>query len=39
MKVEELPLLRQSERSAFKRCNWAWYQEYILKQRPIVEMF
>jgi hypothetical protein len=37
MLVEELPLLRQSERSAFKRCNWAWYQEYVLRQRPIVE--
>ena len=37
MLVEELPLLRQSERSAFKRCNWAWYQEYVLGLRPIVE--
>jgi hypothetical protein len=37
VKVEELPLLRQSERGAFKRCNWAWYQEYVLRHRPIVE--
>lgn len=35
--VEELPLLRQSERGAFKRCNWAWYQEYVLRHRPILE--
>jgi hypothetical protein len=35
--VTELPLLRQSERAAFKRCNWAWYQEYVLRIRPIVE--
>lgn len=37
--LEELPMLRQSERGAFKRCNWAWYQEYVLKQRPIIELF
>ena len=37
MDVTDLPLLRQSERQAFKRCNWAWYQEYVLRQRPIVE--
>jgi hypothetical protein len=35
--LSELPLLRQSERSAFKRCNWAWYQEYVKGYRPIVE--
>lgn len=39
MNLEELPMLRQSERGAFKRCNWAWYQEYVLKQRPIIELF
>lgn len=33
--VTDLPLLRQSERGAFKRCNWAWYQEYVKGQRPI----
>lgn len=33
----ELPLLRQSERAAFKRCNWAWYQEYVRNIRPRVE--
>jgi hypothetical protein len=33
----DLPLLRQSERAAFKRCQWAWYQEYVRRIRPIVE--
>lgn len=33
-----LPLIRQSERAAFKRCNWAWYQEYVKCMRPIVEL-
>lgn len=33
----ELPLLRQSERAAFKRCNWAWYQGYVKNLKPIVE--
>lgn len=33
----ELPLLRQSERAAFKRCNWAWYQAYVRGYKPIVE--
>lgn len=37
MKIEELPLLRQSERAAFKRCQWAWYKGYVDKIRPIVE--
>ena len=37
MIVEDLPLLRQSERAAFKRCNWAWYEEYVRRNRPIVE--
>jgi hypothetical protein len=37
LKIEELPLLRQSERAAFKRCNWAWFQQYVLGLRPIVE--
>lgn len=33
----ELPMMRQSERGVFKRCNWAWYQEYVVGIRPIVE--
>lgn len=33
----DLPLLRQSERAAFKRCNWAWYQAYVNNLKPIVE--
>lgn len=37
MPLSELPLLRQSERGAFKRCAWAWYQEYVKGIRPIVE--
>lgn len=37
MNLDELPLLRQSERGAFKRCNWAWYQQYVLRHKPIVE--
>jgi hypothetical protein len=37
MEVQQLPLLRQSERASFKRCNWAWYQQYVLGIRPIVE--
>lgn len=37
--IMDLPLLRQSERSAFKRCNWAWYQEYVLRYRPIAEPY
>lgn len=37
MDTSNLPLLRQSERSAFKRCNWAWYQEYVRGLRPLVE--
>lgn len=32
-----IPLLRQSERGAFKRCNWAWYQSYVLGYQPIIE--
>lgn len=39
MIVEELPLLRQSERAAFKRCNWAWYQQYVRHIRPKVVSF
>jgi hypothetical protein len=39
VKIEELPLLRQSERAAFKRCQWRWYQAHVLKHKPIVEMF
>src|SRR6516165_5037838 len=38
MNVEELPLLRQSERAAFKRCAWAWYMEYVRRIRPKVEL-
>lgn len=33
----DLPLLRQSERGVFKKCQWAWYQEYVVGIRPIVE--
>jgi hypothetical protein len=33
----ELPLLRQSERAVFKRCNWAWYQQHVVGIVPIVE--
>jgi hypothetical protein len=39
MDVQQLPLLRQSERAAFKRCNWAWYQQYVLHIRPKVEQY
>lgn len=35
--IMDLPLLRQSERGAFKRCNWAWYQGYVKKLKPMVE--
>ena len=35
--MTELPLLRQSERAAFKRCQWAWYQSYVLGLQPIIE--
>lgn len=35
--IMDLPLLRQSERAAFKRCNWAWYQQYVNGWRPRVE--
>lgn len=37
MATIDLPLLRQSERAAFKRCQWAWYQEYVKGLRPLVE--
>lgn len=29
-----IPILRTSERSAFKRCAWRWYQEYRMGYRP-----
>lgn len=32
-----IPLLRQSERGVFKKCQWAWYQEYVRGIRPMVE--
>lgn len=35
----DIPLLRQSERGAFKRCNWRWYQEHVVGIRPRVEKF
>lgn len=35
--MTELHMLRQSERAVFKRCQWAWYQEYVRGIRPIVE--
>lgn len=35
--TNELPLLRQSERGAFKRCNWAWYQSYVRGLQPLSE--
>lgn len=37
MSLEPLPLLRQSERGQFKRCNWAWYQTYVKGIVPIAE--
>ena len=37
MDLSDLPILRQSERAAFKRCNWAWYQGYVNKLKPMVE--
>lgn len=37
--MADLPLLRQSERGAFKRCNWRWYQEHVVGIRPRVEKF
>lgn len=30
-----LPLLRTSERNAFKRCQWMWYHEYRLGLKEI----
>lgn len=36
--TENLPMLRQSERAAFKRCQWAWHMEYVRRKRPIVEV-
>lgn len=32
-----LPYLRQSERAAFKRCQWAWYQSHVKGLAPLVE--
>ena len=37
--MTDLPLLRQSERAVFKKCQWAWYQEYVRRRRPINEKF
>jgi len=37
MNLSEVPLLRQSERAAFKRCPWAWFQAYVKMIRPIYE--
>jgi len=34
--MAELPLLRQSERAAFKRCQWAWYQQYVRGLEPLM---
>jgi len=31
----DLPILRTSERSTFKRCPWRWQQEYEYGYRPI----
>lgn len=39
VKVAPLPMLRQSERAAFKRCQWAWNMEYVRGYRPKVEPF
>lgn len=36
--LAEVPLLRQSERGVYKRCNWAWYQEYVRGIRPRAEI-
>jgi hypothetical protein len=33
--MQDLPILRTSERSAFKRCPWRWREEYLLGYRPI----
>lgn len=33
----DLPLLRQSERAAFKRCPWAWHQQHVVGIVPKVE--
>lgn len=32
-----LPLLRQSERATFKRCQWMWYQSYVMGLQPMAE--
>lgn len=37
VKARTLPLLRQSERGAFKRCNWSWYQAYVRGIQPLAE--
>jgi hypothetical protein len=34
-----VPLMRQSERATFKRCNWKWYQIHVNQIRPIVEKY
>lgn len=33
--MADLPILRTSERSAFKRCPWRWLQEYEYGYRPV----
>lgn len=37
--MTDLPLLRQSERGVFKRCNWAWYQQHVVGITPKVEKY
>ena len=34
---DSLPLLRQSERGVFKRCQWKWYQQHVVGITPRVE--
>jgi PD-(D/E)XK nuclease superfamily len=31
---DDIPILRTSERTAFKRCAWRWFQEYRMGYRP-----
>lgn len=37
--MTDLPMLRQSERATFKRCNWKWFQMHVNNIRPIVEKY
>lgn len=35
--MRDIPLMRQSERATFKRCNWKWYQLHVNNIHPKVE--